>query len=62
MVDPTPPKRLLNMRQVAQRLGVGVQRAYQLARENKLPVVRLGRIVRVDPDVLEDWIQKGGTG
>ena len=51
---------LLDARQVSQRLQVRLHRAYELIRKGTIPVVRIGRQVRVDPDALEDWIGAGG--
>jgi excisionase family DNA binding protein len=53
-------KRLLKLSDVAQILDVQEQRVYAMARENLLPVVRLGRQVRVDSEALEKFIQGGG--
>jgi excisionase family DNA binding protein len=52
--------RLLRIPEVAQILAVSPQRAYELARKDLLPVVRVGRQVRVDPRRLEEWIAEGG--
>ena len=54
------PTRMLRMPVVAQRLDVTPARAYELARAGLLPVVRLGREIRVNPDALEAWIAAGG--
>lgn len=51
---------LLTIDETARILNVSIQRAYQLARENAFPTVRVGRQVRVDPRALEDWINAGG--
>lgn len=53
-------KTLLTIEKVALRLGITEARGYELAREKILPVVRLGRQVRVDPDALENFIKNGG--
>jgi excisionase family DNA binding protein len=53
-------KKLLNLQQLAEILGVTYARACELAREGVLPVVRLGRQVRVDPDALASFIADGG--
>lgn len=54
---------LLNLRQVADILGVTYLRACELARTGILPgVVRLGRQYRVQPDKLEQFIEQGGRG
>jgi excisionase family DNA binding protein len=53
-------KPLQTLRQTAEELGVTYERAAQLAREGVLPVVRLGRQYRVDPDRLAEFIAAGG--
>jgi excisionase family DNA binding protein len=53
-------KRLLKIDEAALILGVSDKRAYELARLGLLPIVHLGRQVRVDPDVLDRFIQSGG--
>jgi excisionase family DNA binding protein len=53
-------KVLLTIDKVAARLGITTARGYELARENIIPVVRLGRQVRVDPEELERFIKAGG--
>jgi excisionase family DNA binding protein len=52
--------RLLSLEQVAEVLGVTYARAAQLARENMIPTVRLGRQVRISPQCLQQWIANGG--
>lgn len=54
-------RKLLTVPEVAPILRVSEARAYELARDGLLPVVRLGRQVRVDPDVLAEWIRQGGA-
>ncbi len=61
MKTPAPPPPLLTAPQVAARLRVPLHRAYELIREHRIPAVRIGRQVRVDPDALELWIKSGGT-
>lgn len=46
----------------AERLGVRLHRVYALVRENRIPSVRIGRQVRIDPAALEEWIASGGSG
>ncbi len=52
--------RLLTITQVATILQVPPSRVYELARQRLIPVVRLGRQVRVDEDELRRWIKAGG--
>lgn len=52
--------RLLPMKDVAEALGVSVQRAYELARTGLIPVVHIGRQIRVEEGRLRAWIRDGG--
>ena len=42
-------------------MNVTKQRAYALVREGKVPAIRIGKQVRVDPDRIEEWLAEGGT-
>lgn len=53
--------KLLRIPQVADILNVSEWRAYELARQGRLPVVRLGRQVRVNEAALMSWIESGGS-
>jgi excisionase family DNA binding protein len=55
-------KKLLRLTQVARILDMREAQVYRLAREGVLPVVRIGRQLRVDPDALDEWIKAGGQG
>ena len=54
-------KEQLTIEEVARILKVSSSRAYELARTGRIPVVRLGRTVRVDPDQLSEWLARGGS-
>ena len=55
--------RLLEADEVRDELRLSSTAAvYRLARERKIGgVVRMGRLVRFDPDGLREWIRGGGT-
>lgn len=53
-------KKLLRTTEVAKILNVTEARVYSMARDGFLPIVRLGRHVRVDQDKLNEWIDNGG--
>jgi len=55
---PSAPKPgLLTIPQVAARLNIPESRAYELARrQGGLPVIRIGKYLRVDPTALEGWL------
>lgn len=55
-------KKLLRLPEVARLLDLKEDRVYALAREGIIPVVRIGRQLRVDPDALDEWIHNGGQG
>jgi excisionase family DNA binding protein len=52
--------KLLRAFEVGERLGMAEPQVFRLARENILPCVRVGRSVRFDSDVIEEWIRAGG--
>ena len=51
---------MLTMQEAAERLGVSLQRAYEMARCGLLPVVRMGRQIRVEETRLMSLIESGG--
>ncbi|MCM3724585.1 helix-turn-helix domain-containing protein [Neobacillus cucumis] len=53
-------RNLITVPEAAPILGISVERTYTLAREGILPVVRLGRQIRLDPVQLDNWIARGG--
>ena len=50
---------LLKIDGVARVLDVPVDRGYALAREGVIPVVRIGRQVRIDREQFAAWIEGG---
>src|SRR5436305_15152390 len=51
---------MLTMQEVADRLGVSLQRAYEMGRTGLLPIVRMGRQIRVEEGRLTSCIESGG--
>lgn len=47
---------LLDSREVSALLGIGRTKAFQMMARNELPVIRLGRCIRVPRAGLHDWI------
>ena len=60
--DVQEPDRLLTIPQVAKRLAISEGRAYELARQGKLPTVKVGKYVRVEPAALDTWIVQHRDG
>ena len=55
-------EKLLTAAHVAALLDVSLPRVYELARVGVIPSVRLGRQLRFDPRLLEEWVRDGGRG
>jgi excisionase family DNA binding protein len=55
-------RELLTVPEAARRLSLGRATAYLLAQRGELPVVRIGRAVRIPARALEAWIIARTTG
>jgi excisionase family DNA binding protein len=53
---------LLTVTEAAKRLSLGRATAYQLVQRGELPVVRIGRAVRVPARALDQWVEQHTTG
>ena len=53
--------RLLRADETAVILDVSLQRLYALAREGRIPSVRIGRQLRFDPNTIAAFINAGGA-
>ena len=58
---------LMRAEEVAQALKLGRSKVYEMMQSGELPVVRIGRSVRVARAALEEWVRthtstKDGTG
>ena len=51
------PATLLTIEEVSQIMGIGKTKAYALRREG-LPVIRVGRALRVSSTRLQEWIDQ----
>ena len=52
---------LIKVSEAAKLLRMSSPCVYRLARLGIIPSVRIGKSIRFDINVLEDWIKKGGT-
>jgi excisionase family DNA binding protein len=48
---------LLRVEEVAETLGIGRSKTYELIAAGELPVVRLGRCVRVPAAAVRHWVE-----
>ncbi len=53
---------LLRVQDVCRLLDVGRSTVYELIARGELPVIRIGRLVRVPRPALEEWIVKNTSG
>ncbi len=51
-------KRLLNVRETAQYLGLSVDTVYKKARLRELPYVKVGRALRFDIEALQRFVEE----
>ena len=49
---------LINIDQVAERLGVSVRHMRRLVGERRIPFVKWGHLLRFDPDEVDRWIEE----
>jgi len=49
-------RELLRPEEVAQILGIGRTKLYSMIRQGELPVLRIGRLVRIPQSQLDSWI------
>ena len=61
IADRREPDRLLTIPQVAERLAIPTGHAYDLARRDVLPVVRIGKYIRVSQTSLTRWMEQQTT-
>jgi excisionase family DNA binding protein len=55
---PTTETRLLNISEVAARLGVDVRHVRRLVHERRIPFIKWGHLLRFDPTEIEAWIDQ----
>jgi len=53
-------RKMLLASEVAEILRIPKARVYELVRQRKLGVVRIGRLVRIPEEALEEIVEKGG--
>ncbi len=56
MADTNTEPLLLTVEEAARQLNIGRTFAWELVRKGELPVVRLGRCVRVPRQALQEWL------
>jgi excisionase family DNA binding protein len=53
-----PPRLLLTVEEAAERIGICRSNMFKLIRRGEIQSVRVGRLRRVTPDALEDFVRR----
>lgn len=53
---------LLRIPEAADRLGLGRSTVYELIQSGALPVIRVGRAIRIPARALNDWVVQQSAG
>lgn len=54
---PQPASLLITVEEAAKLLKIGKTKMYELIRNENLPVVRFGKVVRIDMTDLQAWLK-----
>ena len=57
---PAPSRRIVGAKPIAELLDVKPSRVYDLAQQDLIPHIKLGRQVRFDLDKVIAWLEGGG--
>ncbi|HZS44953.1 MAG TPA: helix-turn-helix domain-containing protein [Blastocatellia bacterium] len=55
------PEKLLTVDELCAWLGESKQTVYEDIRRGRIPVVRIGKRIKADPETVRAWIARGGT-
>jgi excisionase family DNA binding protein len=51
-------QRLLNIHEVAQCTGLSTHTLYAMVSKRKIPYVKVGRLTKFPPDLLDKWLKQ----
>jgi excisionase family DNA binding protein len=54
----TPQRLLLRIPEVAEKLGIGRTKIYEMIATGELPTIRIGRAVRISVTTLQKWVEE----
>ena len=55
--EDAPQRLLLRIPEVAETLGIGRTKIYELIATGELPTIRVGRAVRISVSTLQKWVE-----
>ena len=53
---------LVDIQTVADSLGISMRQVRRFVSENQIPFIRIGHLIRFDPDELNEWIDARRAG
>jgi excisionase family DNA binding protein len=53
---------LVDIQTIAHSLGISMRQVRRFVAEGQIPFVRIGHLIRFDPDEMNDWIDLRRTG
>jgi len=59
MTMPAPrwPKRLMTIQELAEFTGLSIQTLYKMVHQRRIPYVKVGRCLRFDSRLIDDWLE-----
>jgi excisionase family DNA binding protein len=57
MPAPRSPKRLMTIQELAEFTGCSIQTLYKMVNQRRIPYVKVGRLLRFDSRLIDDWLQ-----
>ncbi len=58
MAEEKKIKEIMDVKELAQYLGIGKSKIYALIRQKKIPASRIGRQYRFSKDVIDAWLKE----
>ncbi len=62
MADTSTIPQLLTIDQLAERLGITVRHVRRLVAEKRVPYLKVGKLVRFNPDEIKQWLASRRQG
>ena len=51
------PKRLLTIEEMAELTGLSIQTLYKMVNHRRIPYTKVGRLLRFDRHLIDEWLQ-----
>ncbi len=57
MKPSAPPRRLINIPEAAEYVGLSLHTLYRMVSQRRIPYVKVGRLTKFDLTLLDEWIK-----